>query len=528
MHAMSGLMRGVIYCRVSTKEQVRNLSLPTQLQRCLDYCKRNNIEPVEVFEDAGESAKTTDRADFQRLLEYCRTNKGRVRCVVVYNVTRFARNLKDHVFVRAQLLSYGVTLRSAIEPIGDDPAGKLTGHVLSAFAEFENDQKAERTKAGMRAALERGRWTWLAPPGYTNGNTKLGAPSLLPDVESGPLMTSGFEMVATGNYTSTEVLRKLTALGLRARKGRPLSLQTFTALLKKRIYIGLIDAPGFGIKGIKGDFTPLVSETVFQRVQAVLRGHTGPATHHLDHPDFPLRRFVACDRCGRPLTGSEPRGRTKTYPYYHCRKCRGVSIRREALHGLFLDLLDTLRPRPEYLELFRAIVLDVWRVRTAEAGALRMALEEKLTKLQDREALLNRAFIYERKIDSTTYQSERDAIREQIALGTVELDDARHDEADVEHLVAFAEHVLTNAARLWTEAKPEQKTLLQRSLFPEGLRLRDGKIGTAATCMAFMHLRKNENGKSELASPTGARETYETGHRETYELPLSGTVHKAA
>jgi hypothetical protein len=31
-----------------------------------------------------------------------------------------------------------------------------------------------------------------------------------------------------------------------------------------------------------------------------------------------------------------------------------------------------------------------------------------------------------------------------------------------------------------------------------------------------------------MASPTGARDTYEPGHGEAYELPLGGTVHKAA
>jgi hypothetical protein len=31
-----------------------------------------------------------------------------------------------------------------------------------------------------------------------------------------------------------------------------------------------------------------------------------------------------------------------------------------------------------------------------------------------------------------------------------------------------------------------------------------------------------------LASPGGTRDTYEPGTRETYELPLGGTVRKAA
>lgn len=57
----------------------------------------------------------------------------------------------------------------------------------------------------------------------------------------------------------------------------------------------------------------------------------GPATtaHDLNNPQFPLRRFVVCDLCTTPLTGSAPKGRSKWYSYYHCRKCKGVSARKE-------------------------------------------------------------------------------------------------------------------------------------------------------------------------------------------------------
>jgi site-specific DNA recombinase len=346
MRAVTDLMRGLIYCRVSSREQVLNLSLPTQMTACKAYCEREGIDVAEVFEDAGESAKTTDRPEFQRLLSYCREHKGRVQFVVVYNISRFARNTHDHVVIRALLRRLGVTLRSVNEPISDDAVGKLTEHVLSAFAQFDNDCKADRTRVGMKAALSRGRWTWQAPLGYRSGHVKAGEPSLVPDVERGPLLARSFEMVASG-YTKTEALRAITTLGLRTRKEKPLTAQTFGTLLKNPIYAGIIDAPGFGLKGIRGDFEPLVSEGLFHRAQAGLRGHSGPATHHLDSPDFPLRRFVVCDRCNTPLTGSAPRGRKKTYPYYHCRKCRGVSIPREALHDRFVDLLAGLRPRPE-------------------------------------------------------------------------------------------------------------------------------------------------------------------------------------
>ena len=160
------MVGAVIYVRVSTKEQTENLSLPTQLRACEEYCRRQGYEILERFHEEGESAKTTDRSQLQALLKYCRTHKGKVHFVVVYNLTRFAREKYDHFALRAHLKSLGISLRSATEPIDDTSTGKLMEGVLAAFAQFDNDVRSDRTRAGMKAALELGRWTFPAPLGY--------------------------------------------------------------------------------------------------------------------------------------------------------------------------------------------------------------------------------------------------------------------------------------------------------------------------------------------------------------------------
>ena len=50
---------------------------------------------------------------------------------------------------------------------------------------------------------------------------------------------------------------------------------------------------------------------------------------------------------------------------------------------------------------------------------------------------------------------------------------------DVEGVLAFAEHVILNAARLWTEVSSDQKQRLQKVLFPEGVPFANGEFGTA-------------------------------------------------
>jgi hypothetical protein len=47
------------------------------------------------------------------VLTFCRLNKGRVYFVVVFNLTRFARDKDDHFELRSHLQSLGISLRSA-------------------------------------------------------------------------------------------------------------------------------------------------------------------------------------------------------------------------------------------------------------------------------------------------------------------------------------------------------------------------------------------------------------------------------
>ena len=160
---LAEMIGAVIYVRVSTKEQTENLSLPTQLRACEEYCRRQGYDVLERFNEEGESAKTTDRSQLQALLKYCRTHKGKVHFVVVYNLTRFAREKYDHFALRAHLKSLGISLRSATEPIDDTSTGKLMEGVLAAFAQFDNDVRADRTPRGDEGRPELGRWMFLAP-----------------------------------------------------------------------------------------------------------------------------------------------------------------------------------------------------------------------------------------------------------------------------------------------------------------------------------------------------------------------------
>ena len=518
-------MRAVIYCRVSTVEQAQNLSLSTQEQACREYCARQGYHVDQVFIDAGESARTTERPEFRRLLEHCRLSKGTLHAVLVYSLTRFSRNSTDHHAIQAVLRGLGISLRSVTEPIDDSPSGRLMEGVLAAMAQFDNDVRADRVRAGLRAAVDRGRWCWQAPIGYLNADARKG-PSLVPDPQRAPAVRAAFELYAAG-VTGRALLQRGRAMGLTPKGGgSPISLSPLYNLLRQRAYIARIQPKGWPAEAI-GDFAPLIPDELFARVQAYLNRPTRArrtARRHVNHPDFPLRRFVRCGNCASALTGSWSTGRTKTrYAFYACpRGCRRIA--KAVMESGFLALLDTLQPRPGVWRLLEATVLDVWRAECQQADAAEAAARSHVAHLDAKLARLDRAFLYDRSIDDTTYHAQRDLLREDVGIARMELSQAAVDEMDVDGMLAFAQYALAHASALWTAASSvDERLRVQWVFFPEGLVLapvargsksgrafapgQRGAVGTVdlfaqpQSCLRLFHLQPTSTNEGLVVDP---------------------------
>ena len=180
-----------------------------------------------------------------------------------------------------------------------------------------------------------------------------------------------------------------------------------------------------------------------------------------------------------------------------------MNVARATLENEFIEYLVGLTPRPEYMALFREIVLDVWRERHAEAAEARKRLDTRLTKLRRRKDQLDETFIFRRAIDGPTYERQRDKLAEDTTLTEMAVNDARIDELDSEGVLAFAEHLLLNVARLWAEASLDQKQRLQGVLSPSGVTYGADGFGTAEASLVFTMLDTLAIPKRSEASPTG-------------------------
>ena len=496
-------MRAVIYARVSTKEQTSNLSLSTQIEAGKDYCHRHGIDVQRIFVEEGESAKTADRTEFQRMLAYLRRARGHVQYVVVYALNRFARDKFDHYAVRAHLHKLGITLRSVTEPIDETSTGKLMEGILASFAQFDNDVRSERTSAGMIHNLKQGRWTFPPPLGYTSAKVD-GLKNLVHDPERAPLVRQGFEAVARG-ATAADALEQVNRAGLTTTRGKPVSPQTWAKILTNPLYHGRILVPKWNVDA-QGSFEPIVTKDLFLDAQLTLqaRAHTAKV-HTRANEDFPLRHFIKCDVCGVPMTGAWSRGKSgQRYAYYSCRQgCSGQRVARQKLERSWVEYLAGLRPSEEFLKVFEATVLKTWQDMTREAEARRKALQKRVEHLRARKDRLFEVYVYEQGVDKQAYDRESLKISEALTLAEMSLREARVEELDVEGLLEFSRHLALNAGQLWTEADHESRLRLQACLFPEGVKYRRGEILNTVGCPVFSDLGEIQAGEDSLVARTG-------------------------
>jgi DNA invertase Pin-like site-specific DNA recombinase len=327
----------VVYVRVSSSRQVENYSLDVQEDACRGYCRSNGWPIARVFREEGESAKSADRTQLTALMDYCREHRAQIAAVVVHSMSRWSRDTGDHFALRGLLAKWGIALRSATEQMIDDsPEGELIEAVVAGVSKYERRQLTRRTTGGMRKALESGRWTHRAPLGFLNGTRGVrGGPSLVPNPATADLVRTMFEMFVNERLPEHEVRRRLAQRGFRMPDGKPVLLQTVSKTLRNPAYCGRLVQRAWDITG-RGDWEPLVSESLFDRAQARIAGHGAPKVHVIEHDDFTLRGFARCGVCDKPLTGAWSKGRAgRLYGFYWCWHCRpAVRVSKPVLDGV--------------------------------------------------------------------------------------------------------------------------------------------------------------------------------------------------
>ncbi len=402
-----GQSLAVIYLRVSTKEQAEKgglaegYSIPAQREALERKAKDLGAVVVAEFVDAGESAKSADRPNLQRMLAHIEQTK--VDYVIVHKVDRLARNRKDDVDINVRIVSAGAKLVSATENIDETPTGKLMHGMLSSFAEFYSNNLATEVHKGMGQKAKMGGTPGKAPLGYLNVGklTDEGREvrTVIVDQDRADIIRWAFKAYATGEWTLRTMADELEALGLRTRRtpklaGKPVAPNILNRILRNPYYKGLVPYQGVLYEG---NHESLVDEVTWHKVQDVLDGNAvGEKQRVYRHY---LKSSVWCGRCTSRLIITVTTNRYgNIYPYFVClgRQNRNIRCTRRAVliskvERMVEDYWASVQLSPDRREELEAALQAELQASRAAADLQRKSLTTEKTQLINRRKRLMEA-----------------------------------------------------------------------------------------------------------------------------------------
>jgi len=490
------------YWRVSTDRQGREgVSLDDQAGAGLRWCEQHGAELVAQYvEDESAWSRRGRRRALDDALAFVRSHPGRVRYFLVYDLSRFARNLFDQLELTRMLAALGVQLQTVTLHLDDSAHGRAVAGYLGVTNQLQSDLASEKIRRCMLEVTRRGRLPHAAPLGYRNTRDEQGRKSIDLHPENAPLVREVFERAAAGEAPA-EILRAMTARGLRTRHGRPMRPQELRKLLRNRFYTGVVVSHRHGFE-VPGVHPALVDEATFARVQQRLtRRDEAHRARRAVHPEFPLRGFVRCEACGHPLTASASTGRGgKRYGHYRCwwPGCGAGRARSAELEAAFVQRLDQVQAPAATVARVERALEALWRAQAAGAEAARAQARRHLAALQRRRERLVEAFVYEQAVDRATYDRQLERLDAEIQSAHLEPPVSVDADGSLEDLLAFARPLLAGVSAIWRQADTPIKRRVQALVFPEGATWGNSGLGTGPEARIFRAFRLSGREKTGM------------------------------
>lgn len=451
------IIRCAIYTRKSTDEGLDREFNTLQAQREAGeaYVRSQQHEGWRIvekrYDDGGYSGGNTDRPALTELL--ADVHAGLVDVVIVYKIDRFSRSLLDFAKLMELFDRQQVALVSVTQQFNTGSSmGRLTLHMLLAFAQFEREVISERTRDKMAATRRKGRRCGGRPVlGYdVDPDTKqLVVQSMEAEqvraifdlyLKLGGLTVTVQELVARGWVNKRWTTRDGRALG-----GTPFDKGTLYHLLRNVVYVGKVSYKGEIHPGIH---EAIVDTNVWDRVQGQLTANGRDGGARVRNPSGALLKgLLYCVACGKAMS---PTHTTKNgcvrYGYYGCmtaqkrgrRACPTRLVRAESLESFVLDRI-------------RAIGTDL-RLQQEVAGRIDSQRQEQLNELASEGRMLS-AEGSGRPFDTEATQARLGIIdRQMAALEQIDIDD---DEVAMT-LVRYDE--------VWNVLQPSERVRIIRCL----------------------------------------------------------------
>jgi site-specific DNA recombinase len=376
MNLRSEVKFAAVYARVSTEDQGKGFSIPTQIGAAQQLATREGYTVPEpyVLIDEGVSGTTMDRPSLRKLRDL--VNARAIMAAVVYDPDRLSRNLGHQLLLAEEFEQANVKLLIVSHPLEQGPEGWLFFQMRGALAEYERAKILERLKRGL---------VGRAKAGHVNGGGVAFGYRYVREEHSGrweideeetAVVRRIFRLCLEGMPTRA-IARLLTREHVPSKHDRHPALSgrksagvgewhasTVHRLLSNEAYIGRMYYNKHKTTGknrradrprdewVEVSVPAIISDVEFQAVQAQLVRNKVLAQRNRKYEYLFLAGRLRCGQCGRAMTGEAPHGTrcyrcsSRTTFTNPSRRCKGYVNANEA-EGRVWHAIEQVLQQPQ-------------------------------------------------------------------------------------------------------------------------------------------------------------------------------------
>jgi site-specific DNA recombinase len=350
------------------------------------------------------------------------------------------------------------------------------------------------------AGRKEGRFMGLAPLGYINRTDPNGRKYIAPDEPQADIIRWSFEELAEGRYNTEQIWKMAKAKGFKGTRS------LFWFAIRNPVYCGKIFIPKHKDEEsqfVKGQHEPLISEALFYEVQDILDGRGRKyRLKTVAAVSLPLRGFLLCPICGKVLSGSASRGRSKYYAYYHCFGECAHRFRADRVNELMIRELRRYTPKPVWQPILKSFLYKAYHQQTGRDQDEKKQLSDQV---KDLEGKLGKArdLLLSDQIDPADYRTMKSDYEERLNRLRVKLNAMTFQPGNLDAILKKGLDNLFHLSEIYESGSIIEKRQVVGSVYPEKLtfdgdHLRTTRINEAVRLIYTLdkELTEKEKGQS--------------------------------
>ena len=343
--------RVVAYMRYSSENQSEH-SIEYQREYIDKYISENNWVKAAEYIDLARTGTNDQRQSFQEMI-FDAQNKPCWDKVLVYDFSRFSRNMADAMKYSALLKDYDISLISVTQPLGNDKNGRLLFGITNLINDYFSSNLADVPFDSLKTKAEDGITCGGKPPlGYDFDHSG----KLVINPDEAKCVQLIFDLYEN-NYSYNCMADELNKRGYKTKFGNKFNKNSFSSILNQEKYTGKYIWNKTSKKSSKGtrnshkykseaeyvireDIVPvIISKDQFDRVQAMMRDRQGGTAQSKARRFYLLSSMgkLKCAKCGANLVGTARKSHGIEYTYYYCPNKKRHQCTTKEIRADYLD-----------------------------------------------------------------------------------------------------------------------------------------------------------------------------------------------